>query len=406
MSAAAPILSKASNDSHTRELLSEARVQGHVAAWPDPAPLPEGLPPVAEFDLELLPNAPRDSVADIAERMQCPVDYAGVAAMMAISGVVQRRAAIRPKHADDWTIVPNLWGIVIGRPGILKTPAIQESLRPVQSLQARAMEDFRNAQLDNAAEGLLAGEAEKVAKSAIQKALKSGNKREAYERAQDAIAKESGKPTCRRYIINDCTVEKLGELLSENQDGLLVFRDELTGWFRTLEKPGHESDRAFYLEGWNGTGSFTCDTISRGTIHIPAACLSVFGSMQPGPAAALVQGLRGTGDDGLLQRFQLAVYPDAPKTWRNVDRPPNAAARDAMQVCIERLDRINAASLPRSMLVMNFDPDAQQLFDRWRENLEIRLRNDSEHPILEAHLSKYRKLVPALAFADSFGGKK
>ncbi len=400
MNASAPRLSKASNDSHVRELLSEARTQGHIEAWPDPAPLPNGIPPVAAFDPELLPETPRNLVEDIAERMQCPIDYAAVAAIMTIAAVVQRRCGIKPKAADDWTIVPNLWGIVIGRPGILKTPALQEAMRPIQILQARAHDDFKNAEIDHAAHGLLAGEAEKVAKAAIQKALKIGNKREAYERAQDAIAAESDKPVCKRYIINDCTIEKLGELLAENQFGLMVFRDELTGWFRTLDKPGHESDRAFYLECWNGTGAFTCDTIGRGTIHVPGACLSVFGSMQPGPAAYLVQNLRGSGDDGLLQRFQLAVFPDPPKTWANVDRAPNHAARSAMQACVERLDRITAANSgldPGIIPVMNFDRDAQQLFDRWRENLELRLRNDSEHPILEAHLSKYRKLVSALA---------
>ncbi len=390
----------AKDDAQVRERLSEARIQGHLAAWPDPASLPDGLPPVASFNLKLLPVPLRDLVDDCADRMQCPIDYAAVAAVMTLAAVVQRRCGIRPKRHDDWTIVPNLWGIVIGRPGILKSPAISEVMRPLHLLQTRALDDFATAKIDSAAHGLLASEAEKVAKAAIQKALRAGDKRQAYERAQDVVAGEIPKPVCKRYIVNDSTVEKLGELLAENHFGLLCFRDELSGWFRTLEKQGHESDRAFYLECWNGTNRFTCDTISRGTIHIPGACLSVFGSMQPGPAAALVHSLRGTGDDGLLQRFQLCVYPDAPKTWRNVDRAPNFAARTAMQDCIARLDQVTAANSgldPGIIPVMNFDSAAQELFDHWRESLELRLRNDSEHPILEAHLSKYRKLVPALA---------
>jgi len=112
----------------------------------------------------------------------------------------------------------------------------------------------------------------------------------------------------------------LGEILNENPHGILLFRDELNGFFRTLERQGHEADRAFYLECWNGDNSFTYDRIGRGTLHIAGACLSILGSIQPGPLADIVRGLRGIGDDGLLQRFQLAVWPDASPEWQNIDR--------------------------------------------------------------------------------------
>ncbi len=61
----------------------------------------------------------------------------------------------------------------------------------------------------------------------------------------------------KRYIVNDGTVEKLGELLNHNPRGLLLVRDELVGLLRTLDKQGHENDRAFYLESWAGAGAFT-----------------------------------------------------------------------------------------------------------------------------------------------------
>lgn len=75
-----------------------------AAGWPDPAPLPDTLPPVAEFDPALLPAALRPWISDIAERMQCPVDFPAVGAMIALSAVVGRQIAIRPKCRDDWTV--------------------------------------------------------------------------------------------------------------------------------------------------------------------------------------------------------------------------------------------------------------------------------------------------------------
>ena len=281
--------------------------------WPEPRPLPDGLLPVAQFDYELLPPVVCNRVQDIAERMQCPPDFPAVASMVTLASLIGRRCGIAPKRADDWVVVPNLWGMAIGRPGIMKSPPLAEVMKPLQVLQASAHAHFDRAQEDYQASLMVAGEAERVAKESIRKLLKDGKNTEAAERAQAAMREGSEEPACRRYVVNDSTVEKLGEILNENPFGVLLFRDELNGFFRSLERQGHEADRAFYLECWNGDGSFTYDRIGRGTLHIGGACLSILGSIQPGPLAGLVRGLRGSGDDGLLQRFQLAVWPN-PRT--------------------------------------------------------------------------------------------
>ena len=77
---------------------------------------------------------------DIAERMQCPPDFTAAAVIVALGSVIGRRCGIRPKRHDDWAVVPNLWGAVIGRPGVLKSPAIEEALRPLHRLESEAGE--------------------------------------------------------------------------------------------------------------------------------------------------------------------------------------------------------------------------------------------------------------------------
>ncbi len=46
---------------------------------------------------------------------------------------------------------------------------------------------------------------------------------------------------------------------------------------------------------------------------------------------------------------------------------------------------------------MRFDDAAQDLFKSWRADLERLVRSGDEHPAIEAHLPKYRSLIPALA---------
>jgi Protein of unknown function (DUF3987) len=50
--------------------------------------------------------------------------------------------------------------------------------------------------------------------------------------------------------------------------------------------------------------------------------------------------------------------------------------------------------------ILGFDDDAQELFNQWWAELETTLRTDDHHPAIESHISKYRKLVPALALLD------
>jgi uncharacterized protein DUF3987 len=184
---------------------------------------------------------------------------------------------------------------------------------------------------------------------------------------------------------------------------VLLFRDELAGFLATMERSGHENDRAFYLEAWNGTGGYTYDRIARGTLHIEAACVSILGAITPGPLSAyLREAFGGSHDDGLIQRFQLSVYPDLPRNWHKVDRLPDRAAQQEASVVFEGLAAIRSATdtsdQERAEIPMlHFDEDAQDFFDGWHANLERRLRDADEHPVLVAHLAKYRSLMPSLA---------
>jgi putative DNA primase/helicase len=376
---------------------------GTGADWPEPLPLPASLPPVEAFKPSLLPQALRPLIMDIADRMQCPPDFPAISAMVALGSVVGRQIGIRPKQRDDWLVVPNLWGAVVGRPGVMKTPAIQEPMRPVRGLEIEAAEEHESSIAAWEAAQLVSKEAAKVTGEKIREALKKNSDPHAI--ARQFITEEAEEPGRRRYIVNDTTVEKLGEILKDNPRGTLLFRDELTGFLRSLDREGNESARAFFLEAWNGDGRFTYDRIGRGTIDIEAACVSVLGGIQPGPLSAYMASMArgGLGDDGLMQRFQMIAWPDVSGEWANVDREPSPEGRRAATEIFKRLDRLDpdAVGAIRSedaaIPYLRFGDAAQELFNEWRGELERRVRSGDEHPAMEAHLSKYRSLVPSLA---------
>lgn len=363
--------------------------------WPEPTPLPNALPPVDPFDAELLPVALRGWVMDIAHRMQCPADFPAVAALVALSSLIGARAVIQPKAKDDWQVVPNLWGNVVGRAGVKKSPALGEALRPLNRLQAT---EFERWQAEHDAWALDCKVMAMQDDANEKKAKGLAGKDPAAARALLEPVDTPAEPTARRFIVNDATVEKLGELMQQNPWGTLSYRDELYGLLTGLDKPGQEGARAFMLQSYDGNQGYTFDRIGRGTVHIPRVCQAVIGGIQPGRIQEYVRGAvaGGSADDGLLQRFALTVWPDVTGEFIHVDQWPDTPAKQTAWAVFERLAELEPAS-DTEPVIWRFDDAAQALFVEWLVPFETEIRGDDLHPAMVSHLSKYRKLIPALA---------
>jgi hypothetical protein len=362
--------------------------------WPKPSPLDDALRPVRPFDEQLLPQSLRPLVLDTSERMQTPTDYAATTALVSLAGCVNRRACMQPKeHDSTWTVVPNLWGAIIGPPGYMKSPVLRSVTHPLTEIEEMWRVEFECGCADYEERR----EKFELQKQASREQYKSAIKKGSTGPAATLVIPSSPIPPAqKRLILVDATTEKLHEILRDNPAGVFVVRDELTGWLAELDQPGRESERAFYLTAWNGDTGFTVDRIGRGSIHVPAVCVSLLGGIQPsrlrhylGDAIA-----GGPGDDGLFQRFQVLVWPDLPREYKPVDRTPDRKALNSAVRVFERLTELSVDSPVK----LRFDGQAQELFNAWLLKLENRVRDGHGlAPCVVAHLSKYRSLMPTLA---------
>lgn len=385
-------------------------------AWPNPKPMPSGLAKVEPFSPEFMPDKIAQWVKDISERLQCPADYVGVAAITALGSVIGRRVGIKPQEKTDWIEVANLWGFFIGRPGMLKSPAMMEALKPLHFLEAEAAKENEIAQQAYAA-GIDAYKLrKKVAESLEKEALKISKGEKSDIRF--VLGDEPIEPLPVRYRTNDSTYEAIGELLIANPAGILVERDELISLLKHLDRDEQAVARGFYLSGWSGSQPYTFDRILRGHLHIDAVCISILGNTQPSRIAAYVKRANadGGGGDGLLQRFSLMVWPDIEKKWRDVDEYPNSGAREAARKLFTEMSKLTEdGALKLGALkgaydkipCFRLDDGARGEFLAYRTDLERRLRSGDLSPALEGHLAKYRKLIPALALINHLadGGK-
>lgn len=400
------VLSQFPNDQDPAKLFKRVRIaeaafnaslnNASDHGWANPSPLPNPLPKVAAFDAALLPEVLRPWVMDIANRMQCPPDYPAVAALVAISSLIGAKAVVQPKRQDTgWQVIPNLWGNIVGRPGAMKSPATGQVLAMIDRLEGNLREVWQSTYESWQTEAKLAKMTATAAEKKAAGLVSNGKLGDA--KALLAECEVDPEPLQRRFIVNDATVEKLGEILVSHPWGVLSYRDELHGLLASLDKQGQEGSRSFYLQAFDGDKCYTFDRIGRGTIRLERVCLAMLGGIQPGRLQEYVRSAvsGGGGDDGLLQRFSLMVWPDQSKDFVNVDRwPDNQAKTEAWNV-FERLSKLEP--IGDQPLVWRFGDEAQVMFNNWRVQLETDLRTGDLHPALESHLAKFRKLVPALA---------
>ncbi len=376
--------------------------------WDDPEAIQDTLPPVDEFPLNAISKPLHDFIVDTAYRMQCPPDFIAVTILVVLSSLIGAGCGVKPKKNDDWLVIPNLWGCIVAPPGKLKTPAVNSVMSSLDKLEKEEKIKFddevgkKQKELDifkAKKKGLL----DKITRNSVKGGVLTEQQKLANKNLENDYhdLKEPKTPVRKRFKTNDITVEKLGILLTENPKGLLVYRDELIGLLKTWEKNGHEGDRAYFMEAWNGTSSYSTDRVSRETNDAENICVSIFGTTQPDKLISyLINALNGN-NDGLIQRFQLLVYPDH-TDWELVDSKPNQdAKKNFFNLAKELADldfiKYGAKKNDEGKLFFQFDESAQKVFYEWITDLEKEKLNNDDHPLLLEHLTKYRKLMPALA---------
>jgi putative DNA primase/helicase len=137
------------------------------------------------------------------ERLQVPADYPAVALIVMLAGALGRRASIRPQRHDNWTVIPNLWGAIIGRSGVMKSPVLRAVMGPLRRRQSLAMTVYES-EMDAYRHQLQNYPARKRSRRPTTAAT-------VHDREECACwdVETPTPPVCTRYLLNEATIEKL-----------------------------------------------------------------------------------------------------------------------------------------------------------------------------------------------------
>ncbi len=271
-------------------------------AQPRPAPAVEPFKP---FPTDALPRVIAKFVNEASVAIGCDPAYVAMPMMAALASAVGNSRRIRLKNS--WTEPPVLWCVAIGDSGTLKSPAFDAALRPIRIRQERAMKEHKQALAKYRDE-----------KERYDEALKAWRKSDPEERSDKP--EEPEPPVCERLLCSDTTVEALADRLSDARRGLLVARDELSGWLESHNqyKNGKGGDVPHWLE-MHRAGLLVMDrkTGDKTTIYVPRASVCITGGIQPETLRRCLT--PDYFDNGLAARLLLAMPPRREKRWTEAD---------------------------------------------------------------------------------------
>ncbi len=285
-----------------------------VATVPEPGeeepdedgdPTPDRYQP---FPVEVLPEPARSFVAEGAAAIGCDPSFVALPLLSALAGAVGNTRRIRLK--GTWIQPAILWTAVVGESGTQKTPAFRLALAAVRARQHRLMREHERAMAEW-----------ETARAVHEAALAAWKRDAARGKADREPPAAPRRPACARGWIDDCTVEALATLLLENPRGLLMLRDELSGWFSfgRYKNGGGGDDVARWLEVFDA-GTLVVDRKTTGTVYVPSAAVSIAGGVQP---LVLERSIgRQHRENGLLARLLLAYPPRRPTRWTEAELDP------------------------------------------------------------------------------------
>jgi hypothetical protein len=126
-----------------------------------------------------------------------------------------------------------------------------------------------------------------------------------YQKRQRATNRNY-KPNKKQFIADDITLEALVDLHQEVTTGVGVFKDELAGWLKDMNKYREGSDLEFWLSTWSGT-SVNVNRLTRVGSFVENPFIPVIGGIQPAVLNELYNQEKKI--NGFMDRM-LISYPD------------------------------------------------------------------------------------------------
>jgi hypothetical protein len=232
------------------------------------------------FPIEIFPKPIQSYILECYSKLDSNVDYMGCSLLWLISVCIGNSIEIEVKRG--WNENATLWLSLVGKAGIGKTPSINNIIFPLQKINSREIKNY----------------------------YKELEKFEFYDnlsKKEKEEFPEVSKPIKKQFIANDITLEALVDLHQESDNAVGVFKDELAGWLKDMNKYRAGSDLEFWLSCWSGK-SVSLNRLTRKGSFVEKPFIPVLGGIQPNILNSFYT--EENKDNGFMDRMLLS-FPDS-----------------------------------------------------------------------------------------------
>ena len=327
--------------------------------------------------LDVFPAKLQDMVLALARQENYSIEYTIASLIAAASTAIGNAFNIRIR--GGWISSPILYMILVGRPGIGKTPPLDFAFRPIRKLDAKAVKQFKadmeyyNSILEN------------------QKGKKDEN------------SSLPPKPILKRTIISDFTPEALIRALDDNSRGIVVYVDEIMGMFNAVNQYNKGQLIEQLLIAFSGKPLDVSRCSMPIPIHVERPFINIVGTMQTTRVHELVD--KGYKDNGLLDRI-IFVYPSSQEIsdWQ-IDEDSYSSSFEKYsglwEEVINKICEIDFSSDESYdgilQNVLNFSQEADAYFTDWRNSLIKKINQIKDDGLVDSRVMKIPMITARLA---------
>jgi hypothetical protein len=324
--------------------------------------LGSGHRPAPVFPSDLFRRFWHNWLKGAAARVSAPEDYVAAALLASASAALGN---VRwPIAGAGWSEPPILWCGLAGAPSAGKSPAIDVVHGLVQHAEDRMASGFDDLLCNYQTRKLIAETKREVWETKAAESVKSGYP----PPSMPAEAADPIPPVRPRIRVADATTEKLGALAAALPRGLLLHRDELSGWLGGFDRyGGGGSDRAFAIEMYGGR-SYRVDRMKNPeATFIRHLSVGVLGGIQPDKLSAAISG----PDDGLPSRF-LWAWPDKAPLFSLARKiASDADAQNAFAALTQLSMGSDEFGNPEPIRV-RLSPEAENALEEFAHDMDVR----------------------------------
>jgi hypothetical protein len=324
------------------------------------------------FPLDIYPTEIQNYLLECNRTLDSSVDYMGAGLLWMLSILVGNSMKIQVKKG--WDECCTIWVTVVGKAGVGKSPSINNVIRPLIQANSREIREY-------------------------QKRFKAWDEYDKLSKKEKEQRPEVQCPIKKQFIVNDVTLEALVELHEENPNAVGVFKDELAGWIKDMNKYRAGSDLEFWLSTFsNQPAALNRKTVKNTYVHSPI--IPVLGGIQP---AVLNQIFTDEYRDNGFSDRMLLCYPDIQVEMYN----ENELSEELIDWYHNYIGELHA-HIKNNLIVFDeereikphlipMDKGAKVEWKRVNDKITIMQNSDNESEFTKSMLPKQKTYVPRFA---------